>query len=207
MPHAFKRVLEDLIGEKAPGPSPTFSLSHVLLALELMAEKPIGRNKIAEELEIGKGAVRTMLDRLRGSGLAATSKAGYSLTGKGTKLWREYQSVLKKAEIGKNELALGEHSFAVLVKNSLHKVQSGVEQRDAAVKAGAKGATTVILKGKHLVIPSVSKDVAADFPKAARQISERLQPQESDVIVIASAGDRKQAENSVLAAAWTLLDD
>jgi predicted transcriptional regulator len=207
MPLAFKRVFENLMGERAPGPSASFSLFHVLLALELIAEKPVGRSKMAEELNIGEGAVRTMLNRLRESGLIVTSKAGYSLTNKGGKLWEECQSVLRKAEIEENELALGEYSFAVLVKNSLHKVRSGVEQRDAAVKAGAKGATTVILKDRRLTIPSVSNNVAVDFPKAARQISERLQPQESDVIVIASADNRKRAEYSALAAGWTLLDD
>jgi len=195
------------MGKRAPGPSPSFSLFHVLLALGLMAEKPVGRNKIAEELNIGEGAVRTMLGRLRESGLVITSKAGCSLAGKGVKLWRECQSVLKKVEIGENELALGKYSFAALVKDSLHKVRSGVEQRDAAVKSGAKGATTVILKDRRLTIPSVSNDVAVDFPKAARQILERLHPQESDVIVIASADNLKQAEYSALAAAWTLLDD
>ena len=195
------------MNERAPGPSPAFCLFHMLLALELVSEKPIGRNRLAEKLGVGEGVARTIIDRLKDSKLIATSKAGCSLTNKGVKLWREYQSVLKKVEIGKNELALGNYSFAALVKNSLHKVKSGVEQRDAAVKAGARGATTMIFRSKRLMIPSVSSDVTQDFPKAASQIIERLSPEENDVIVIAGADDSKRAEHGTLAAAWTLLDD
>jgi biotin operon repressor len=208
MPYAFKQLLEKITSEKAPGPSPTFSLFHILRALELISEKAIGRSKLAESLKIGEGAVRTIVDRLKDSGLIVASNVGCSLSNKGLRLWREYSSIFeKKIEIRKNELTLANYSFAILIKNLGHKVESGVGQRDAAVVAGAKGATTIMLKEGHLIIPSVSSDVSRDYPQAAKQIFSLLQPEENDVIIIGSADSLGKAEYGTLAAAWTLLND
>ncbi|MGB9714489.1 MAG: DUF4443 domain-containing protein [Candidatus Bathyarchaeales archaeon] len=208
MPYLFKKHLEKVVGEKAPGPPPTFSVLHILRALELIAEKPTGRGKLAESLRVGEGAIRTIIGRLKDAGLVATSKAGCTLTDKGLKLFREYQSVFKKKiEIGKNELTIAKHSFAVLIKNCGHKVKSGVEQRDAAIMAGAKGATTMLFKKGRLTIPAVSDDVAKDFPEAASQLLASMKPEEDDVIVVSSADSLEKAEYGALAAAWMLLDD
>jgi len=208
MPLAFKQLLEKIAGERAPGPSPTFSIFHMLRAIELIAENTIGRIKLAEELEVGEGTVRTMISRLKDAGLIATSKIGCTLTSRGMKLWNEYKTVFrKKVEIEKNELTLADYNFAILVKNCAHKVKSGMEQRDTAIMVGAKGATTIMFKGGRLVVPPVSDSNAGDFPKAANQISRLLQPEENDVIVIGSADSLVKADYGTLAAAWTLVDD
>jgi microcompartment protein CcmL/EutN len=81
-----------------------------------------------------------------------------------------------------------------------------MEQRDAAITMGAKSVTTIIFRKGHLVVPSVSTDVAVDFPIAARQVMKSLQPEENDVIVVSSADDSKKAEYAALSAAWTLID-
>jgi predicted transcriptional regulator len=208
MPYKFKQLLESLASEKAPGPSPSFSVFHLLHAIELMAEKTMGRAKLADALNVGEGAVRTILDRLKDADLIIISKDGCTLTSEGIKLFKEYKSIFKKKiEITKNELALADYNFAILIKDHEHKVKSGVEQRDAAVMAGAKGATTIMFKGRRLKIPSVSDDVAKDFPDAANQIVKLLKPEENDVIVIGSADSLGKAEYGTLAAAWTFLDD
>jgi predicted transcriptional regulator len=207
MPATFKQSLEKLIREKAPGPSASFSVFHVLLALVIIAEKTVGRSKLAEELNVGEGVTRTLVGRLRDAGLIATSKEGCSLTDKGLRLWKEYESVFKMTEIGKSELTFGDYNFAILIKSGGHKVKSGMEQRDAAVMAGAKGATTMLFKKGRLIFPSTNKDVAEDFPKASNQIPRLLRLEENDAIIIASSDSLRKAEYGALAAAWTLLDD
>lgn len=208
MSNKFKQVLERITREKAPGPSPTFSVLHVLHAIELIAKRKIGRGKLAEKLKVGKGAARTIISRLKETGLISTSKVGCALTDEGLRLWNEYRSIFKKkVEIGKNELTLANCNFAILAKNRGHKIKSGIEQRDAAIMAGAKGATTVLYKDGCLIIPSVSDDAVRDFPEAANQIIEVLQPEENDVIVIGSAESLEKAEYGALAAAWTLVDN
>lgn len=208
MSRSFKQLLEKIVSEKAPGPSPIFSVFHIVRAVELISEKPIGRAKLAESLAVGEGTTRTIIERLKEAGLISTSKAGCALTKKGLKFWQEYRSVFeKKVEIGQNELTLADFGFAILVKNCAHKVRSGLEQRDAAVMIGAKGATTIMHKNGRLVIPSVSDNVAKDFPKAASQAIRLLQPKENDVAIIVSADTLAKAEYGALAAAWTLLNN
>jgi len=208
MPYTFKQFLEKIASEKAPGPSPSFSVFHLLHAIELISEKTIGRSKLAENLKVGEGAVRTIINRLKDADLVVTSKSGCALSSRGLRLLREYRSIFKKKiEIGKNELTLTDYNFAILIKNRGHKVRSGVEQRDTAVMAGAKGATTIMFNEGRLKIPSVSDDVAKDFPNAANQIVRLLEPEENDVIIIGSADSLGKAEYGTLAAAWTFLND
>lgn len=196
--------MEEITSEKAPGPSPTFSVFHIVLAIELIAKKPIGRNALAEHLKVGEGAVRTIISRLRDADLITTSKAGCSLTQKGLSVWKEYASILNKSEIGKSELAEADYNSVVLVRDQGHKLKAGMEQRDAAIKAGARNATTIMFKRGRLTIPSVSENVVKDFPKAASQIK-LLKPSEQDVIIIVGADSSERAEYGALAAAWTLL--
>ncbi|MEM3696316.1 MAG: DUF4443 domain-containing protein [Candidatus Bathyarchaeia archaeon] len=207
MSYAFKQILEKIAGEKAPGPSPTFSLFHMLNAIEVIAKQPIGRGMLAENLKVGEGAVRTIISRLQKAGLITVSKAGCVLTKKGLSLWKEYKAIFKeKIKIEKNELTLAEYNFAILLKNHAHKVKSGMEQRDAAVMVGAKSATTLLFRGQRLIIPSVSSNVAEDFPKAASQILKLLKPEENDVIIIVGADAPEKAHYGALAAAWVLLN-
>ena len=208
MPYEFKQILEGITGEKVPGPSTTFSVFHIIRAIGFIANKAVGRSKLAEELAVGEGAMRTMIKRLKDAGLITTSKLGCVLTSKGLRLWGEYRTVFRrKAEIGKTELTLADYNVAILVKNSGHKVKSGMEQRDAAIMVGAKGATTIMVKGERLIIPSVSDIMAKDFPKVANQMVRLLQPEENDVIIIGSADSLNKAEYGTLAAAWTLIND
>ena len=143
---------------------------------------------------------------MKEAGLVQFSRSGCALTSKGRDLWNEINSkIATKAEINKTEVTVGSHNVAILVRGAGNRVTSGVEQRDAAIKAGALGATTLVVRGGRLVIPMISEDVSKDFPEAYRQVMETLRPQEGDAIVIGSADEPRKAEYGALAAAWTLL--
>jgi predicted transcriptional regulator len=207
MTSAFRRFIEGVAGEKAPGPSTTFSVAHIFHALELVAEKPIGRNKLAEELDVGAGAVRTIIGHLKDAGLIETSKAGCTLTAKGLNAWKKFQEFFpKRGEIEKTDLTTAEHNYSFLVKNTGHKVKSGIEQRDAAIVAGAKRAVVIVSKGGHLIIESVSNDISKDFPKATSRILKVTQPEDNDVIVIAGAYDLQKAKHAAFTASWALIN-
>ncbi|MEM4713025.1 MAG: DUF4443 domain-containing protein [Candidatus Bathyarchaeia archaeon] len=208
MSYKFKQILEKIAREKAPGPAPTFSALHLLQAMELVAEKPVGRTKLSEELNIGEGVARTLITRLKEAGLISTSKVGCSLTTRGRKLLEEYRKlVAKQVRIEKCELMNAKYNFAILIKNRGHKVKTGMEQRDAAVKIGAKWAVTIVFKDGRLTIPMVSEDFLRDYPKTAEQVAKLMQPEENDVIIISGADSPDMARHGVTAAAWTLLDD
>ena len=203
----LKNLLEGLLEEKAPGPSPSFSVFHLVKALELIAKKgPVGRGKISQELKTGEGVARTLIERLKDSRLVVITKLGCSLTKKGEEVWNEFRSVFpQKVRLERIDLTLAPYNIAVQIKDRGDRVRAGVEQRDAAIMSGAKGATTLVFIDKKLVLPTISENVAQDFPLTHRQISKLLELKENDVIVIASADTWERAEYGALAAAWTLI--
>ncbi len=204
----FKTFVEGLAGEKAPGPATTFSMFHIFSALELMSEKTIGRNKLAEKLGVGDGAIRTIISRLKDEDLIAVAKEGCSLTKKGKQVWKTFEDLFpQRAEVEQNELTHSPFNYAFLVKNSGHKILSGIEQRDAAIMGGAKRAIAIVCKNGHLMIDSVSSNVEKEFPEATSKILRSLQTQENDVIIVAGADSPMRAKRGAFAAAWVLIGE
>lgn len=204
----FKDYIRDLANLKAPGPSTTFTVAHIFFALELMAEKPIGRNLLAKRLDVGEGAIRTIINRLKDAGLIEISKEGCHLTGKGLNVWKKLEEYFpKRAEIGKTEITKADQNYAFLVKNSGHKIKSGIEQRDAAIVAGASRAVAIVSKQGNLTIESVSNNLEKEFPYAAHKILAAVCPENNDVIIIVGAGSAQKARHGAFAASWTLIDD
>jgi predicted transcriptional regulator len=206
MTSPFKRYIESLASPKGPGPSTTFSMFHIFYALELVAKKPIGRNKLAEKLNVGEGAIRTILGRLKESGLVVTSKEGSTLTDKGLSLWKNLVEFFpKRSEIEKTALTTSKYNYAFLVKNKGHKVKSGIDQRDAAIRGGARRALVIVSKNGRLMIESVSNSIENEFPEAASVILEKLNPEDNDVIIIAGADNSLKAKRGAFAASWILI--
>ena len=206
MSHSLKQEIEEIAKEKAPGPSAAFSIPQILRALELIAEKPTGRNMLAQKLAVGEGVARTIISRLKTAELINASKAGCALTSKGSKVWHDYQSIVKTVSIEKNEIARNDFNVAILVRDKALKLKSGIEQRDAAVVAGAGNATSMVIREDRLVIPLVSNDVSRDFPRAAKQLISFLAPKNGDVIIVVGADSSEKALYGATAAAWVLLD-
>ena len=203
---SLKKFIQEVAGKKAPGPSTTFTVFHVFYALELMSQTPIGRNKLAKKLNVGDGAVRTIISRLRNAGLIETSKEGCGLTEKGLEVWGQFEEFIpKRVEISKNELIDAEFIFAFLVKNGGQKVRSGIDQRDAAIIAGARKALVMVFREGHLCIESVSNCIEKDYPKAADQILKEFAPEDNDAIVIAGADSALRAKRGAFAASWSLI--
>ncbi|MCL5948930.1 MAG: winged helix-turn-helix domain-containing protein [Candidatus Bathyarchaeota archaeon] len=206
MAASLKKFMQQIAGKKAPGPSTTFTIFHVFYSLELMAQKPLGRNKLAEKLNVGDGAVRTIISRLKDAGLIETSKEGCNLTKKGLEIWRQFEEIFpKRVEIPRSELAESEFNFAFLVKSCGQKVKSGIDQRDAAIIAGARKALVIVFKNGHLSIESVSDCVEKQYPKAANLILKELAPEENDVIIVAGADSALKAKRGAFAASWSLI--
>jgi predicted transcriptional regulator len=206
MAASLKKFINEIAGKKAPGPSTSFTVFHIFYALELLSQKPLGRNKLARNLNVGDGAVRTIIGRLKNAGLIEPSKEGCNLTKKGLETWRQFEQVFpKRVEIPASELSQSEFNFAFLVKNSGNKVKSGIDQRDAAIIAGARKALVTVFKNGHLRIESVSNCIEKDYPKAATQILKELTPEDNDVIIIAGADTALRAKRGAFAASWSLI--
>lgn len=204
---SIKNILNKISSKSAPGPSPSFNMLDLLRLLRLLAESGrAGRIKISRELGLGEGATRTIIRRLAEAGLIVASRNGCSLSDKGRSLWNNIEKIIPKmVEIGSNELTLAPKSVAILVRGRADRVKNGIEQRDAAVSIGAKGAVTMVFKNNKVIIPGVSMDLEKDYPCAFREIMRRMDPGEGDVIIISSADSLIKAEYGALAAAWSII--
>lgn len=204
----IKDFLSRLASERAPGPRPSFTVLDIIRFLRILASsETIGRGKISRSLGIGEGAARTMIRRLSEANLIVKSRSGCSLTSKGKRLWGNIEGVMPRiVEIGVNELTIAPFNVAVLVRGCVGKVGGGLEQRDAAVMAGARGAVTMVFKDGRLTIPSVSMNLERDYPAAFRDIMLLMKPEEGDVIIIGSADTLKNAEYGAFAAALSMVD-
>ena len=206
MPVSLKKFIHQIAGKKAPGPSTTFTVFHIFYALELIAQKQLGRNKLAEKLEVGDGAVRTIISRLKEEDLIETSKQGCNLTRKGLDIWKQFDEIFpKQMALPRSDLSSSEFNYAFLVKNCGQKVKSGINQRDAAIFAGALNALVIVYRNGHLCIESVSSRIEQDYPIVASQIINELKPEENDVIIVAGADSLLRAKRGVFAASWSLI--
>lgn len=201
-------VFEELARGKAPGPLPSFTELHLAKTMEIIGvEGPIGRKKLSRKLRLGEGTMRTIVTRLEGAHLISISKAGCELTKKGEAIYDELRSKLVwVSPIKSSPLTIGAYNVGIVVRDAAHKVRHGVEQRDAAIKAGADGAAMLLYKDERLVMPTISEDVMKDYPNIAKEIMELFQPKENDVIILGGADTRDGAEDGARAAAWTLIE-
>jgi DNA-binding MarR family transcriptional regulator len=170
------------------------------MALELIAKhERIGRKQLAKELDIGEGSMRTILNQLKKQNLITSSRGGHALTAKGRRLLGKAPKFI---QIDVGGLAVGKVSVATLVKKAGKKVKRGIEQRDAAIKAGADGATALVFRGGKFRFPD-------GFLGVKKAINESLVkvfgPSEGDVLIIGSASDPLKAERGARASAETLV--
>jgi len=203
------RVLEVIrraSGQGQPGPLPTFSHIHILRAIYLVAENPgIGRKRLAATLGLGEGVARTLLSRLKSEGLVETDRAGCFLTDYAKALYRELTARISRPyRLNIRDTWPYPYSVGIAVKGAAGLVKMGLEQRDAAVRAGASGAITLVYQGGRLLMPGIS-DVTGEHPDFAGRIVEEIKPVEGDVIIISGANNLQDAENGAIAAALATL--
>jgi DNA-binding MarR family transcriptional regulator len=198
------RIVREISEKAAPGRPPAYSEAHVLRSLGLIgAGKGIGRQQLSKELRLGEGTVRTLVNRLRGRGLLYTSRGGMTLTPEGRKLLTAFEEIFFAAKFPDTQMTVGSSNFAVLVKGAGKKIRRGVEERDAAIIAGADGATTLVYDGERLQMPGVEMELD---PSTVDHIHRSLRPTMGDVIIIGSADDPFEAEIGAISAALNLLE-
>jgi len=203
------RTFQTLAQMSSAGPSPAFAYPHVACALlHIGDDKSVGRTQLSKALGLGEGTTRTIIRHLTLAKLVKPSKEGCTLTPKGELLYKRLRSRLSKtAVVNARQLSLDNASTAVLVKRSASKLKQGIEQRDAAVRSGATGACTILMKHGRLVMPQVSNEWKLDLhDPLAQELVNAFRPQNEDVIIIASATEKSTADYAAVAAGLMLLD-
>ena len=201
------RAIEKVSGKLAPGREPTFTDVHIVKAIETLgAGEPVGRIRLSKILELGEGETRTLVRHLRNEDVIEVSRAGIVLSKLGNELLSDLRSKLsEEMEVPESSLTVGSFNMAVLIKNAADFVKYGLEQRDAAIKVGALGATTLIFRNDRLTMPGVSEDVFQSIRSIHDMLVAKLKPEQNDVVIIGSADDKWTAEFAAKTAALKLL--
>jgi len=201
------QTIERITGKMAPGRAPSFTEAHVIKALETIGvEKGVGRIKLSKILGLGEGEARTLVKHLKNEGLVEVYRSGIALSEFGEEMFLDLRSKIPEAtEVPSSPLTVGTSNLAVLVRDVGHKVKYGVEQRDAAIKVGALGATTLVFSGSRLTVPGLDEDVFRGVRQIRDMLVSELKPKENDVIIIGSANNKLKAELGAKTAAFELL--
>lgn len=195
-----------LVKGEAPGPPPSFTVLHIFMALLVLGDKGnLGRKRFTEELGLGEGAVRTIINRLKKHSLVKVDRSGCSLTEKGRKLYEDLRKSMGEfVELDGDMPWNYRYSIGVKLKDMARFLKMGLEERDAAIRAGADAAMIIIMRGGNLLMPGVS-NLNEERPNFASMIMSSFKPSEDDVILIAGSNDRIKAFYGALAAAYELL--
>jgi predicted transcriptional regulator len=190
------------------GPRASFTEAHVLKAiLEIGESKSLGRGKLGTILGLGQGEVKTLIRRLKERGLISIKSSGCTLTKDGVKQFRAIKRVLPwSGKVEASSLGMGKYSWSVVLRGRSARVKRGIEQRDEAIKVGAKGALTLVFLEDRFKIPDDGTDCEKANPNGPWAfLREKANPKEKDVIIISGGDTPKLAEYGAISAALTIL--
>ena len=166
----------------------------------------IGRQALARQSGLGDGAIRTVLKKLKEAGYLEVNASGGSLTGAGRRLYaRTRERITGPILLERSLLTVGNRQAAVAVRGAALLIHDGILQRDSAIKIGASGATTYIIKGSKFTVPRGSVDCEKDFPSPTwKKFRLEFHPEDSDVLIISGSDDNMKSKLGALTAALTL---
>lgn len=182
-------------------------LKETLLLFALRHWGPMGRGRLEEVLGLPEGIVRGLLRRAQMAGWVKAGRAGCSITEAGKRALDESlakMGISSAAMVSGEGLGVGPLSYGVLVSRGAEKVRLGIEQRDAAVRAGAKGVVSLTYMDGRLGIPGVCKDMASSMPEATRVLSSAFRLKEGDLLLVAFADDLWRAIEGAFSAALSV---
>lgn len=206
--HMYVKMLEKIASRYAPSRVLSFQEVHVFKTLQLLSEKKhVGRDLLCKELSLGEGSIKTLVRHLKMHNLIVTSNGGTKLTEKGKVMASSLVSCIPgEISMPKCSVALGNFNYAVLLRGLDYAIKSGIEQRDAAIKTGAVGATTMLFKDGKFVMPSDRNfDTLKREPKIRKLLLDNLRPHEGDVLIIGSSDYKTTAELAAKNAAISTL--
>jgi len=202
--HTYVRTLQLVASKFAPSRALSFDAMHVFKTLQLIEQKGhVSRDTLCNELSLGEGTIRTLVRHLKMQNLVESSNAGTKMTEKGQLFFSDIKaSIPAEMKLPKCSVALGKFNYAVILKQMSSAVTSGIEQRDAAIKMDASGATTLIFRNGKFLLAGTKLDALKNEPKIRKLLMKGLNPIDEDVIIIGSdSASEKRAEFAAKSAA------
>ena len=185
------------------GPMFRFTDANVYYALYVLSDgKRIGRNKLAEEAGVGEGSMRHILDKFREWNFVQIKQTGISITKAGLVFLD--QIPVRLIDVDLQGSVVGDFTQGVIVYGASSKIVNGMQQRDAGIKAGAEGCTTIVIRDGKLMIPP-DWNMDEQTPELAYKIRKDTGITADDVIIVGGGSSKIAAVEAVLNAAFELV--
>jgi len=182
-------------------------LNELFFLLIIRTEATVGRYRLSAMLEMPEGIVRGIMRSYEREGyINSRPRTGTFLTKAGE---AQIDAIFKNANIKKMKIynfevfGVGPINVVLQVQSGAGKVRSGVDQRDAAVKAGASGTVILTCKEGTLMIPGTSEDMCNLSPEDSGRLLREFSLSEGDVVLVSFAQEWWQALRGALSAAFT----
>ena len=183
------------------GPMFRFTDANVYWALHILSSgKRMGRKRLADEIGVGEGSMRRILETLREWEMIQIKQSGITITRSGLGFLSEIP--LKVIDVDLGDSIVGDYSQSVLVFNVADKIQNGMQQRDAGIRVGATGCTTLVIRDGNLIIPP-DWNMDGERPEIAKNVR-ATGITDKDAIIVGSGNDQRTAMMAALTAAFEL---
>ena len=183
------------------GPMFRFTDANVYWALHILSSgKRMGRKRLADEIGVGEGSMRRILETLREWEMIQIKQSGITITRSGLGFLSEIP--LKVIDVDLGDSIVGDYSQSVLVFNVADKIQNGMQQRDAGIRVGATGCTTLVIRDGNLILPP-DWNMDVERPEIAKNVR-ATGITDKDAIIVGSGNDQRTAMMAALTAAFEL---
>ena len=183
------------------GPMFRFTDANVYWALHILSSgKRMGRKRLADEIGVGEGSMRRILETLREWEMIQIKQSGITITRSGLGFLSEIPFKVIDVDLG--DSIVGDYSQSVLVFNVADKIQNGMQQRDAGIRVGATGCTTLVIRDGNLIIPP-DWNMDVERPEIAKNVR-ATGITDKDAIIVGSGNDQRTAMMAALTAAFEL---
>ncbi len=188
-----------IIDEPQFGPMFRFNDANVYWSLHLLSDgRRMGRKRLADEVGVGEGSMRRIIDTLKEWDFINIKQTGITITKAGLSFLD--QLPLRPVNIFVEGSVAGAYQQGVLVLGGADKVVNGMEQRDAGIKVGADGCTTIVIRDGILMIPP-DWNMDEKTPELAYKIRKEIGMTQSDALIIGGGETPALATEAAITAA------
>ena len=188
-----------IVEEPQFGPMFRFNDANVYWSLYLLSDgRRIGRKRLADEVGVGEGSMRRILDTLKEWEFIQIKQTGITITKAGLAFLD--QLPMRPVDIFVEGSVMGAFQQGVLVLNVADKVVNGMEQRDVGIKVGATGCTTMVIRDGKLLVPP-DWDVDENDPATAQKVRNDIGMTENDALIIGGGDTQCLATEAAVSAA------
>jgi len=185
------------------GPMFRFSDANIYWALYILSDgKRVGRKKLADLVGIGEGSMRRIVDTLKDWGFIIVKQTGITITKTGQTFLHQIPMRIVDVELGGS--TIGDFTQGVVVLGVSEKIHNGMQQRDAGIKVGATGCTTVVIRDGVLMIPP-DWNIDERDPMTAYKIRKDTGMTQNDVLIVGSGATKIIAVEAAINAAFELI--